>query len=63
MLQGWNSAVAALHPVITPDTCTLFVPYGAAFPPKNCTTFRSRISRRQSGVDVWQRRFCPADWR
>lgn len=33
MLQGWNTALAALSPVVTPDVVVPFVPYGAAFLP------------------------------
>lgn len=31
MLQGWNTALQAFHPVITPDVPTPLVLYGAAF--------------------------------
>ena len=31
MLKGWNTALAALHPVITSDKATPLVPYGTAF--------------------------------
>jgi hypothetical protein len=31
MLQGWNTALEALHPVVTPDASTPLVPYGAVF--------------------------------
>jgi hypothetical protein len=31
MLQGWNTALEALKPVITADSPTQLVPYGAAF--------------------------------
>ena len=34
MLQGWNGALAALHPVVTADTPTPLVSYGAAFLPE-----------------------------
>jgi hypothetical protein len=33
MLQGWNAALAVLHPFITPDVPQALVPYGAAFTP------------------------------
>jgi uracil-DNA glycosylase len=33
MLQGWNAALQALHPVITPDVPTPLIPYGTAFLP------------------------------
>jgi hypothetical protein len=33
MLTGWNTALAALHPVITADAPGPLVPYGAAFLP------------------------------
>jgi uracil-DNA glycosylase len=31
MLKGWNTALAALNPVITADTAVPLVPYGTAF--------------------------------
>jgi hypothetical protein len=31
MLQGWNAALAVLHPFVTPDAPRALVPYGAAF--------------------------------
>jgi hypothetical protein len=33
MLQGWNAALQALHPLVTPDVAGPLVPYGAAFLP------------------------------
>jgi uracil-DNA glycosylase len=33
MLQGWNAALAVLHPFVTPDAPQALVPYGAAFTP------------------------------
>jgi len=33
MLQGWNAALQALHPVVTADVAGPLVPYGSAFLP------------------------------
>ncbi len=33
MLEGWNTALEALHPVVTPDEPGPLVPYGVAFLP------------------------------
>ena len=33
MLVGWNTALALLHPVVTPDVPTPLVPYGDKFLP------------------------------
>jgi hypothetical protein len=33
MLQGWNAALAAIHPLITADAPRALVPYGDAFTP------------------------------
>ena len=55
MLQGWNGALATLHPVVTADTPTPLVSYGAAFLPEELPDIPQEDLPAGSPADVWKR--------
>jgi hypothetical protein len=58
MLQGWNAALALMHPVIAPDVPKPLVPYGPAFTPADLPDIPQ--ADLPAGSPVWM---CGnADW-